>query len=55
VRHGQWKLVKTDNETFLSDLSKDLSERQNLAAAYPDVVKELSDMHKAWKVESLLQ
>ena len=55
VRHGQWKLVKTDNETFLSDLSKDLSERQNLAAAYPDVVKQLSDMHKAWKVESLLQ
>lgn len=55
VRHKQWKLVKTDKETFLSDLSIDLSEHNNLAEANPDIVKALTALHKDWEVESHVQ
>ena len=59
LRRGHWKLVMpgaeplraaglptrtTDNPLELYDLSKDLGETKNVAAAHPDVVKEMSAM-----------
>jgi arylsulfatase A-like enzyme len=46
VRAGDWKIVqRKPGEPFeLHDLAKDLSEKTNLAAAHPDVVKHLADI-----------
>ena len=65
VRRGDWKLVhngpasrhqgrrieKVDN--FLSNLDKDVSETNNLAANYPEIVQELTKMHRDWAKDLL--
>lgn len=59
VREGDWKLVvnaldtdrspvEGDEKVFLSNLSKDASERLNVAADNPDIVKRLTKLHDAW-------
>jgi arylsulfatase A len=40
VRSGKWKLVK-GRQSALYDLSKDIGERKNVAAQFPEVVQEL--------------
>ena len=55
VRDGHWKLVTTKEETFLSHLSKDIGERDNLALQYPNVVARLTALHDAWVIESVQQ
>lgn len=43
LRNDNWKLVKRYKKSIeLYDLSKDIGESNDLAASYPDVVKELS-------------
>ncbi len=45
VRSGNWKAIrKGQTPVELYDLSNDLSERNNLAARYPDVVKKMEAM-----------
>ena len=62
VRDGDWKLVVNgvdtdrsavaeDEKIFLSDLSKDASERRNLASERPEVVERLTKLHEAWQRE----
>jgi len=63
VREGDWKLVingpaSTHNgkdmaaeETFLSNLADDPGETNNLAAAHPDIVARLTELHEAWRIE----
>jgi len=63
VRDGNWKLVinardtKIDeklqgaDQTFLSDMSKDVTETHNLAAQHADVVQRLTALHEAWVKE----
>ncbi|MEY4482659.1 MAG: Arylsulfatase [Verrucomicrobiota bacterium] len=53
IRKGNWKLVdwrdfesKTQSGWQLYDLSKDIGEKENVAAAHPDLV---ADMSKAWE------
>jgi len=58
VRDGNWKLVVNGmdtqqnkklqgaDQTFLSDMSKDVTERHNLAADHPDVVAKLTKLHE---------
>jgi len=43
VRMGNWKAVRLTRESLLElyDLSKDIGERHNLAARYPDIVAEI--------------
>ncbi len=41
VRSGKWKLRHVKKETELYDLEADISEKQNLADKYPEVVKHL--------------
>ena len=60
VREGPWKLignpfdtshathVKLEETRFLIHLSDDPSESQNLAAQFPDKVKELEKAHFNW-------
>jgi arylsulfatase A-like enzyme len=49
VRAGKWKLVaKEDQPWELYDMEADRTEMNNLAAKYPDRVKELSAQWDAW-------
>jgi N-acetylgalactosamine-6-sulfatase len=52
IRDGQWKLfypVRNRGETELYDLSVDRAESTNVAAKYPDVVKQLTAKVGKWK------
>ncbi len=59
VRDGDWKLIVNaertirgpvgeDERIFLSDFSKDTSERHNLAQDHGDVVQRLTALHEKW-------
>ncbi len=60
VRKGDWKLIANPNDTskmapladedkrFLINLSDSIHELENLAADYPDIVKELEQLHDQW-------
>lgn len=50
IREGNWKLIRVEsNPILLFDLSKDLSETNNLAKEHPDVVKHLLDKLANWE------
>lgn len=51
VRQGDWKLVVSERtgKTWLFDLSKDISEKTNLAQENPQKVAELQGALKAWE------
>ena len=60
IRDGSWKLVVNardtdgrpvsgDEKVFLSDLRQDDTERINLAAQHPDLVRLLTKMHEIWR------
>ena len=63
IREGDWKLVHngpaTDYkgrkipqvEDFLSDMTGDLTETENLADAHPEIVKRLTRLHGEWLKE----
>lgn len=49
IRKGQWKLVKfNEGPARLFDLSTDVSERNNLTAARPDIVASLTKDYTDW-------
>ncbi|MCA1964881.1 MAG: sulfatase-like hydrolase/transferase, partial [Prosthecobacter sp.] len=48
VRSGDWKLVGEKGKLSLFDLSKDVSESNDLAAKMPDKVAELTKLHDTW-------
>lgn len=49
VRLEQWKLVaRRDQPWELYDTSTDRTEQNNLAAAHPEKVKEMSELYDAW-------
>ncbi len=51
VRHGQWKLIEhlEDGSAELFDLRADPGESTDLAAAQPDIVRDLRDRLHAWR------
>ncbi len=51
VRSGDWKLVAERGRIGLFDLSKDISESNDLATAKPDQVAKLTALHDAWLAE----
>ncbi len=63
ARKGEWKLLKDIIDTsdgrhridvegpFLANLEKDETEHTNFADDYPEVVKELMDIHEQWVEE----
>jgi arylsulfatase A-like enzyme len=60
VREGVWKLIGNPRDTsnkapitaadrlFLVNLSRDVSEMENLAKDHPEIVKRLEGLHRAW-------
>ncbi len=48
VRQGRYKLLTAKDTTQLYDLEEDLSETRDLAAARPDLVKQLADAYSEW-------
>lgn len=67
VRRGKWKLVLNGPATrdrhldlpgakvFLSDMTRDVTETKNLAGQYPEVVRQLQDIHDKWIEEVQVQ
>jgi len=51
VRKGPWKLLVQGDKIRLFNLEKDLGEKENLAKANPDMVKQLEDELAAWEQE----
>jgi arylsulfatase A-like enzyme len=56
IRKGDWKLVRTDWEGKLSglqlyNLAEDIGEKNDLAAKYPEKVKELESAWNRWNAE----
>jgi len=50
VRKNNWKLlIKKDNSKELYDLSRDISEEENVYKLYPELVKELTNEIDNWK------
>ncbi|MDR2472182.1 MAG: sulfatase-like hydrolase/transferase [Tannerella sp.] len=63
VRKGDWKLIGNpvdpspgkhdlsapNNKLYLSNLNTDVSEKENLAAKYPDITKELIQLYQKWE------
>jgi len=43
VRYGKWKAVKRKNKLELYDLTADIAENNNIAAAHPDIVKQVEE------------
>ena len=44
VRHGKWKLRRTNRSVELFDLREDMAEKCNLAENFPDLVEKLTKM-----------
>ncbi len=51
VRKGDWKLFKGGDHYWLFDLSKDIGEQKNLAAAHPELVEQLKKELAKWEAQ----
>ncbi len=49
VRQGNWKLVKSYDNTWLFDLASDIGESKNLAEAKPETVEQLEQAYQEWR------
>ncbi|SDM32674.1 Arylsulfatase A [Pedobacter steynii] len=49
IRSASWKLIRVKDKVLLFDLSKDISENNNLSEKYPAKVKELMAMLSHWE------
>jgi arylsulfatase A-like enzyme len=54
VREGDWKLIHwiEGNSVELFNLATDLSEKNNVAAQHPGIVKKLRDRLETWRTET---
>jgi arylsulfatase A-like enzyme len=49
VRKGNWKLVKSYDNTWLFDLANDIGESKNLANSKPEIVEQLEKAYQEWR------
>jgi arylsulfatase A-like enzyme len=49
VRQGNWKLVKSYDNTWLFDLASDIGESKNLANSKPKIVEQLEKLYQEWR------
>jgi arylsulfatase A-like enzyme len=49
VRQGNWKLVKSYDNTWLFDLAGDIGETKNLADSRPEIVEQLEQAYQEWR------
>lgn len=48
IREGNWKLLRGGEREYLYDLSTDLGEKRNLAAAHPEITERLRGKLTTW-------
>ncbi len=51
VRNGNWKYLKIEEDEYLFDLDKDLTEQENLIAGNPEKAGELKILLNEWETE----
>jgi len=51
VRKGNWKLFKARDHYWLYDLSNDIGEQKDLAAAHPEIVEQLKKEFDKWEAQ----
>jgi len=51
VRAGKWKLISRNGSLELYNLDIDISETKNLAAEYPNVLRQLKALYEKWKTQ----
>ena len=49
VRHGNWKLIKSYDNTWLFNLASDIGESSNLAKSKPEIVEQLETLYHEWR------
>ncbi|MEM6910796.1 MAG: sulfatase-like hydrolase/transferase [Verrucomicrobiota bacterium] len=49
IRAGDWKFHESKNGPLLYDLSKDISESQNVASAFPEITERLAKKADKWR------
>ena len=49
VRHEDWKLVKSYDNTWLFNLASDIGESKNLANSEPGIVEQLETLYHKWR------
>ena len=49
VRHGNWKLIKSYDNTWLFNLASDIGESSNLAKSKPEIVEQLETLYREWR------
>ena len=53
IRNGPWKLIRwvENGKLELFDLSKDIGEKRNLVAEFPEVASKMDDQLTQWQAE----
>lgn len=51
LRHGDWKYLKVEDQSYLFNLASDVSETNNLKATHPEIYKELVEKMNQWELE----
>lgn len=49
VRHGDWKLIKSYDNTWLFNLANDIGESNNLVKTKPEIVEQLETLYHDWR------
>ena len=49
VRKGNWKLVKSYDNTWLFNLANDIGESNNLVKSKPEIVEQLETLYNEWR------
>ena len=49
VRHGDWKLIKSYDNTWLFNLANDIGESNNLVKSKPEIVEQLETLYHEWR------
>ena len=49
VHHGNWKLIKSYDNTWLFNLASDIGESSNLAKSKPEIVEQLETLYHEWR------
>ena len=49
VRHGDWKLIKSYDNTWLFNLANDIGESNNLVKTKPEIVEQLETLYNEWR------
>ena len=52
TRSGNWKLTFAADRYWLYDLSRDIGEKNNLAASHPEKIRQLTEQYHEWNSQN---